>query len=585
MPLYHSLKALPELRGRSAKERRQVMCQMGFAPYRSWQVWLTLAFASLALLWMGETVVGNALLNKALSAPKLAFYAWIAGPLIVAWYPALAFRDAYLDALRPRLVHVAFDPQAGWWRTWPKATLKGLAAVPLVLCLMAVFDWTINSFDARPSPRIAEIMAWPQPAPPDSNGFIAFAGLEEAPGAAPFAAGQAWLARADEAARRQPLAPPEPLDTLRFVEFDAVPAGRAQAPRAPGWSFCRPGKESCLGNVQSDPKRIGAWIAANQTLLARYQALFAYPHWQFTVSPGMVVIPPYSPLIRGQSLLHASALLAVQQHRMGQAVHLMGREMRFARTMLAGQNPLIGKMIAAALLANDLAIVNELVQNRAEELAPYRHDLERMLQPLTVDMVSSADTFRFEEKWALTILEHDPDDLAGDDIDSTLWANPWIRHHFRPVATANAQISFMDRVVGRMALLDAGTTPLLRGETVPDTGDLSRLVGFMHNQAGKWLLLASPADYLSYANRLYELNALNNFVHLRMALAADKVTAQDLPAYVERSGSGLRNPETGKPFDWDAGLRRASFTPGTHAFQTQFPRDAAGRIAFVLPRS
>lgn len=556
--------------------------QAGLQPFRHWQVWAALVLASLVLLWAIETIAGNLIWNEEVSASRTAYILWVAVPLMPLMAAGLFYRHIYLKALRPYIARVSFEKGVNWLAAI-KGLLTGLASVPLAICFMFLIDWTINSFDESQDPRIAALKNWPTPVLDAENGFIAAVGIEAPAGTDPFEAGRQWLARADEIVLSHSKEDPMPPQGLKFTEYSVKDESVKPAPRTSGGIFCKPGTKSCLDIVSHQRTEIEAWLAKNRELLARYQSLYRYPQWQYTITPGMAILPRYSGLMQGQSLLHASALAALNRGQTDKAVDMLESDFRFARKMMGAKDALIGKMIASALFLRDLAVLSDVIAQRPHDLAPHWARIEKMLNPLTLDEVSLADTFRFEGKWGLGHIEKLSFNPEPGLNDNPIFATAWAQHHFKLNAMKRLQLDFTDRLVASVELKDPSYTPAFAGESGNFGQDISRITGFMHNQMGTIASLSGSANYFWYANKAIDLNALNNLVHLQAVLARNRIPAQDVPAFLAASNKVLWNPETGKPFEWDAKSREIYFVPATESWRKDFHLSGStpGRIGIT----
>ena len=593
MQLYLSLNAMPELRHRSRKERRQALWQMGLKPYRHWQVWAAMAVAGAVVLWALDTFLGNMLMYPELGNSNKGFAAALTVLLIFCIPAVFACRHAYLKALRPYLARASFDPAGSWWGAAFKGLLVDLVSVLLLIACVGGIDWAINSYDEKPDPRIAAIQNWPEPIPDSNNGFIAAIGLQAPQGTPPFAAGQRWVAAVNDAVLKHAQEFPKAPEGLKYTAYVApVPAATPQNPK-PKTSpertgstarFCDAGTSNCLKIVREEQNAVETWVAANQELLARYLSLQKYLQWQYAIKQGdaYTPIPPLAGLMRAQALMHAAALLAIEKGHTAKGLEMMGDDIRFVRNMLASKDALIGKMIATSMLSKDLAVMAEIIGERPNELKPHWAQIEKMLEPLSPAQVSAADAFRFEERWILAFINMAPLSQAG--IDIPLLNNAWTDHHYKRAATSNLMLRFWDQVIQRTEVRDATYTPPAHIENVPELLGISRVTGFMHNQGGKTLTLVAVPDYAGYSNRAYDLNALSNLVRLRLALAKNSVSAKDVPALLDKGDKTLWNPETGKPFEWDAERRQVYFIPATDNFKSRFNLGSgvSGRVGFVV---
>ena len=590
---------MPELRQRNWKERRQVLWLVGLKPYRRWRVWAAMAVCSLVALWGLDMVVGNMLLNPALARSNKGIASALTVLAAICIPALLVCRHTYLKAMRPYLARAAFNPMGSWWRAGFNGLLMDLLFALIFIGCVVGMDWAINSYDERPDARVAAAQVWPEPIPDENNGFIAAIGLQAPPGTSPFEAGQRWVAGVNDALLKNSRNYPKTPDGLKYAAYAApAPAAGAQAKaqaddpdRSGDYArFCNPGTGSCLNIVRREQKAVETWLAGNQELLTRYLALQKYLQWQYTLKQGDLRTPA-SPgvltLVRAQSLMHAAALLAIEKGQTVQGLDMLRDDMRFVRNMLGSKDAMRGKIIATDMLARDHAVLAEIIAARPDDLKPYWAQVEKMLEPLTPDEVSTANALRFEQRQSLFLMNQFT--LAQLGENAPLGNNPWTDQHYRKSASVNLMAHFWDQVIRRTEVLDASHTPPTHNDDATELLGISRVTGFMHNMGGKALALYVMADYSAYnysayVNRARDMNALNNLVRLRLALAKNNVSAKDVPAFLGSNDTTLWNPETGKPFEWDAEHKLVYFVPATDAYRNRFNLGSgvAGRVGFAV---
>ena len=580
MPFLLRLKNIPELRSSTWKTRCQVTLQAGFAPFRHVRVWLAFLLACFAMLWMVETVLGNFLLNEVLSASTAAYIAWIALPLLIALCALLFFRHMYLATLRGYIDLSKLDPAAKGWTVSAKALLKSFALLPLLLLCMGLIDWTINSFDESPSPRIAQIESWPTPIPDEQNGFFAAIGLLAPPGVSPHQAGRDWITQAAALAMKEPGKSMDPVKGLTFVNYEKITGTGKPVNERSSINFCNRAKESCLAVVHNEKQHIKAWLAANQELLTRYRSLYQYRTWQYTTTAAITFIPNYSQVINGLNLSLAEMLLTLDENQPEQAFRMLEADIRLARTLLGAQGPLIDKMVAVGIMNIDLEILAQIIRERPEMATRHWQAIDRMLQPLSREMVSMTDTLRFEQRWGITFLRTQSPGEAFYP-DSNILLKIWANHHYKQVATLNLNIAFIDSVIQLSVLPESGPTHAMSKYPAATFHDFNRLFGFMRNLGGNLIFINPFFDPSAYVNKVLDLNALNNLIHLQLMLTKDGVATQDVPAYLAKVSAALQNPETGQPFEWDVKKGELYFRPYSESFKNLRKSDPA-RISVAL---
>lgn len=587
MQLYLSMKWLPEIRNRSWRERRQALWKAGLNPYRNWRVWLAMAITSLVALWALDMVLGMMVVDPSL-ADSMPRYVGMLTLLLLICIPAIfVCWSSYLKAMRPYLLRMNLNPHGSWWGALFKGLAVHLLFVLLFAAWMAGLDWAINSYDVAPDPHIAKVLSWPEPIPDANNGFIYASGLTAAPGTAPFEAGSRWIAGVNDAIDKHSQDYPKTPDGLKYVPY-VLPAAETQPDpdrRGAYAKFCDAGKGQCLSIVRQEQKQVEAWLAANQELLSRYLALQKYLDWQDPTRPGDFSVPFMSraALMSAQSLMHAAVLVAIEKKQTGKALEMLGDDFRFVRNMLGSKDSLLGKMVATNMLVRDLAALSEIIGERPADLKPYWGQIDKMLEPLSASQLSLANAYRFEQRWILSATSHlNFYQATGVEVPSL--PDVWIAHHFKRNATGNLMFKFWENMLKTADVRDASYTPPVENLGAAAFPRYPRLTGFMHNQAGKVLALVSAPEYSQYPNRLYDLNALNTMVRLRLALARNNVSANEVPAFLLKADMSLLNPETGKPFEWDAEQKQIFFIPATDNFRNRFALAGgkSGRVALSL---
>lgn len=548
MCIYWTWKKLPEFQQHTKKEYRQVIRQVGLRPFRHWQVWAALLVASLLMLLGLETMMGY----EADKGLHIALY--LLGLAAVILLARLLYRQAYLHFLRPYIGWASFAPAGSWWRGFLKSS--AIAFVPFALFIVSMFgiDWTINLYDENLDPSVTELMAWPEPVPENENGYFAMVGMEAPVGTAPFEAGRAWVAATNAAAGKNAEEYPNTPSGLMYVAYVAKPKPQEENTKSgepdPRARFCEAGKQACWRVVREERSEITAWLAANGELLNRYISLQKYPRWQYPVLSGTEApIPNYRVLLDGQSLLLATAMLSIDKGQVEHGLNMIGDDIRFVRRTLEGKDGVVGKVLSLSLLQRDLAVLSETLHEKSHDLKPYLAQVEKMVSPLSAKQVSFADAYWLEKKQiAFSYLYHDQ---LSD-------------HHIKKNTIVNLQIEDAERRVKRFEVSNVSMTTPINDD---DTGLSLGVMGWYHNQKGRVLLSIAGPGWGDHQNRLFDLNVMNTLVRLQLMLVEKGVSANDVPSFLSASDRSLWNPETGKPFEWDAGRKQIYFVPATDSFK------------------
>lgn len=596
---YWSLKSVPELQRRSAKERCQAAWQMGLRPLFDGQVWSALFISGLLMLWGLEALTGTVFMHARGGHWHKWVVLWVVGAAVIIAAARLVYRNAYLKAMRPYIRRVSFDYSENWVSARLKGVLMSLVSACLLAGSMLAIDWAFNEYDGDSGPQLAALKGWPKRIPADGNAFFTVAGLMAQPGTSPSEAGERWVAAVNDEGNRRAGKYPAPPQGLQYAAYYGAPVAEApaaapgQQPEAAG-TFCDVGREACWKVWQERKADVAAWLGANRELLARYQSLQKYPQWQFAIATDdeNAPQPAYEALLQAQSLHLAAALEQMgkglagkkppakwQVELFARGLEMLGEDIDFARTMLAGTDRLPGRMVAASLLARDLAVVAETVESYPRDVRPHWDRIAKMVAPFSADQLSVADGFRFEQKLAASRGQNNYARLLARAPHSL---RPWLAHHYRKDATAAIMAAYWEGAIRQAAVSDSAHTPALNARSAPALPHISPWTGYLYNQGGKFLLLQWSPAYHEYANRLYDLNAMNALLRVRAAAAVRHVSPGGMADFLAGTASdkSLRNPETGKPFEWDAARKELWFTPATDFMQARYGLGGApGRVA------
>lgn len=591
MQFYWSWKNLPELKHRSGKEYRQILRSIGLKPFRHWQVWVAMLVASSLILLGLETLFGF-LVNRTFKEDDWEI---VFGVLLVICVPCLLYRHIYLQFLGFYITRAPLEPAGSWGGALLKNT--AIILVPFMLIPICVFsiDWAINYYDEDLDHSFATIKIWPEPILENENGYIAMAGLMASVDASPFDAGRTYVAAVNEAILKQATMPKQP-EGLRIIDYAAKT--KTLDPSRPFVKdvksaqsyFCVVGKQSCWNILRQERNEVDEWLAANKVFLARYESLKIYPRWQYPIPMNRSYTDLYySPLVKGQSLLQAAAMRTIENGHIEQGLQMILADIVFVRRMLAGKDTMIGKLVASSMLARDIAFLAETLREYPNEAKRYLGLIEKMVEPLTAQQISVADAFRFELQFHISTFDDELFNvLLSSEIADASGKKPmfliekWVQHHFKKNATINWLTKNSER---RTKCFEVDDVNITKPATFSEFDIVYIGNSWWHfNQVGKIVgkQIYSPGSYI-YKNVLFDLNAMNNLVRLQLMLIAKSVAINDVPIFLRASERSLWNPETGKPFEWDAKQKQIYFVPASDKFINMGVGGAQGRVGVSIP--
>ena len=300
--------------------------------------------------------------------------------------------------------------------------------------------------------------------------------------------------------------------------------------------LCRLRAPDCWPSFVADARGIAPLVEANAEALGRYRALrgarshgnVIHIHWR---SP----VPAYSDLLLAQSIV----LRELWRHDDATAVAALVDELAFYRVLLAESENVLGKMIAVALMEEGVRVYARLV-SRGAALPP--------LARLSRAELSLVGPLRWEAVAAITA-----GDRERSALSSELFARPVDRILFQvvpyqPQRTLNAVV---DPIVKAAAAstLTAAELQLRRDEFVASGLATDE---WLVNAGGAYLLQGAP-DFLSYVERVHDLDALIVLAQVVHAAVDSGVDAASIGPFLLALPRELRHPADGRPPVWADG--------------------------------
>ncbi len=305
----------------------------------------------------------------------------------------------------------------------------------------------------------------------------------------------------------------------------------------------------CSDALEEHSGVAGAWIASEQWLLDRYQAMLATEGWREEIPEDIAApLPPYGQALEAQKL----HLLSAWQHaRAGDAAavrDLLEQDLLFWRRTAASSDLLISKMIALAAAERHFALGNvalaALPAASAGEAVP-----PSWRQPVTLPERSLARALGGEWHFISSALQQamaesatgDPAGLAG------LPSSRLQRVLFKEQATRNL---FAGRMAGLGRLSERPYAELAEAldSLVASEDEQSWLR--LYNPVGTLLAAVGVAAYGEYIARASDLEGQRRAALLVVELRGAGTTGDAVPTAL--STATLRNPYDDAPFEWDA---------------------------------
>ena len=429
--------------------------------------------------------------------------------------------------------------------------------VSLVAIIFPVAAWLLYNY-------------WDQPLHPDAKAL-----LEQTPEAVPdidnlFLALLAFPIAGDEPAHERGAAalaayarlrstgtPPktyaEALDRLsaRFDEEGIAPCNGGN----------REGAYECMARSRAQRPALEALFVQVTPLVLRYRELHGYPRY---ADPR--VLMPDTPMADASALrialLHLSGLtFAIDDGALDSALNGLLQSAAIWRQVLGARDAaLVDKMVASRVLAAHTLFASELLRSDLPLQTPHYAMLDVLLMPLSDAERSLSGSLAQEFR-----------------VQSRLWAelarpeSPIVRKEFSDVPAWGYRLLFKQNdninrsyrdLQAALAVEQKGCVDIAAQLGQPPSDDDSPDMpwyDYIYNPLGRTLQAISTANYLDYFGRQCNLLGLQRMVGLQLELRRLNATSETIAAQVQSLGERYRDPNTGRPFAYDAAAGTLSF--------------------------
>jgi hypothetical protein len=443
----------------------------------------------------------------------------------------------------------------------------GIAVALVGLVLLA----NSRLFDEAPHPEIAAFMQIEASKVPDEqNAYFHLIGLGAPEAEQPHAAGQKWIAAANDAQVRRMKG-----DIVKWPEEK-----RAKMMVLP--DICRPEVRSCLQQAREKPDAMRKLVADNERLIGRYRAAHAYSAYAEPVDGRLFEYPtPIFSVSNVQRLFLMDAALRLEQGEREAVLADLGKDIALGRRMLDGARSVMGKMVAYRHVSRSVLFAADVLARHREQAGAAGLELQALLQPLTPPERQIGDTIRHEFRGTKLGTEHMvqyPSEMLGADN----WALSWIgRALFQPNASFN-YIYLRYQAQHAADLVPAGQldATLLKGAPKePDPSAWTRL----YDPVGKNNVRVDfLVDFSDYIRRMHDFDALVRLAALQAEIVAKNVKDEDVPQFLAAADKRYANPWTEKPMQWDPKSRQIYFEPVSKIYKDDKPGGVAGRVSISL---
>jgi len=433
--------------------------------------------------------------------------------------------------------------------------LKWMAILVLGVTLVVLGCWLLLP-DEDLYPEAKKLMEARPTVAPEKNAYYLLWGLTAAPELNGHEVGRRIVAAHEQAIRDRGL----------YAKFDPAPL-LGDSPfkrRSPTGLYCRSRGEtaSCLSALREHQTQLEREIREQFTYLQRYRALREFPEYEEAMTPAPFLLPSYQDYLYFTELVGASIVFdAESEAKRPAAFQDLGGEIQLWKRLVRDSDNLVSKMTYVAGLFKNYQLLSELLVEYPEIARQHPDLLARMTAPLESAHTDMTRALGGEFRVGARVLSKVADSVdlpEGVAPDST---PTWIQHLvYRPNATINLRYEQFRREIdeykpGRQS----------GGE------DQASSVGYrfsywdprwwLYNPVGKILVSIGPPSYRPYADRVLDLAGYSRLLELQRKVALERISPENLTAFLAATAPGLLNPHTGQPMSYDSAAHVISFMP------------------------
>ncbi|MGP1684092.1 MAG: hypothetical protein ACTS8S_17365 [Giesbergeria sp.] len=464
---------------------------------------------------------------------------------------------------------------------WAASALVALLAL-LVLTLVAA-NWSDE-------PLLPEAVAMQRFAPPDAasmlrNGYFVVLGLDAPADEDAQVAGMhrfTVAAVAYQTYRQTGTWAPSTDDEKQAARTDGVFSDSTLG--------CTAEQPDCLRHYLAHADTAAHELQRLAPLLERYRAVDALPDYQEVVLPDpALLLPSYIPIMTASELVGIEASLLLQSGQTARALAMLSDNRHRLQRLMDGSGTLIGAMETTAAIYRQQRLMGDIVHSQPNVARDHTLALQAALGAAPLSLSAA---LQGEMHWAMGMYATEQQvSLAplpstasmAQKIGATL-ERTWARWTYLPQQTANLGYQrWSDIVVLPRTTADTRDSAL-RDMEARAHNNLGWGIGDLYprNPAGKmFAALGSPSLYLTYLQRVQDVDAHRRMLLLQLAATAQAITPEHMAAWLAGSPPELRNPYTGEPMGWDTEQQALVFEGREE--QTQNPERSATYRIKVFP--
>lgn len=329
--------------------------------------------------------------------------------------------------------------------------------------------------------------------------------------------------------------------------------------------YCAETAKSCLAAFREADAELQKEAIEYSAYLDRYHRLRNYPQLVEAVPKSLKV-----PFLRWSGLLHISELVDAQIVRdasrsqaRAHAVSELAAEIVLWKRIATQADLLITKMVGATVLQRKFRLASELLSQYPEIAAKNEAMLAAITAPLSLADISMRRVLEGEFVFSASYIRSGDKNLIETEIkEGNDWAGKAIfaLGAFKRNATINryyANLHDAGEFYSQSSNLVVENEASFRAKN--EQFDPFSPSAIFYNPIGKVLASVGNTNWGDYAFRMHDLAGYSRLLDLQRGAAVQRISREQIPAFLAAAGKDLADPYTGQPMQWDAVTGKLSF--------------------------
>ncbi len=443
--------------------------------------------------------------------------------------------------------------------------LKWISLALLMVVVFIIACWRlIPDEDLRPEAQ--QLLAREISVPPEQNLDVALWGFEASPEREVIAVGKEIIAAISR------LEPHRVGDDAPF-EYAAMLGNKPLRFATSRKYSCSEMTTNCVAALRAADAGLQKEAIEYGVYVDRYRQLRNYSQLAETVPKSLLApIHRWSDLLRISELVDAQIVrdAATPQTR-ANAVSELAAEIALWRRVTLQADLLITKMIGVAALQRKMRLASELLAEYQDIAMKNEAMVAAISAPWLLEDVSMRRVLDGEFRYsAASFLSGDKDLIkneikaGGDWVGKAVFSLGGYKHK-ATINRAYAHLYQAGEFYSQPSNVVVANEASLRAKN--DSFDMFSPGVILYNPIGKVLLGVANTSWGDYAYRMHDLMAYSRLLELQRRIAVQKISREQIPAFLAVADKDLADPYTNQPMHWDAASGKLSFTAHSEKFR------------------